>query len=777
MAKRLRLAVAALTDVGRKRERNQDNVAHHVPQDEDTLRRRGAIFVVADGMGGHAAGEVASQLAIKTITDAYYSAPDTNIVASLAYAVEQANSAIYGHAREHPELAGMGTTCVSVVLADGRGYIVNVGDSRAYIVRQGKMTQLTQDHSWVAEQVRNGILSEEQARHHTHRNVITRSLGTQPSVTADLFIENMHDGDRLLLCSDGLHGYVDEAEIAREMINEAAPEDTAHTLIAMANANGGPDNISAVVIHLLEVPAPAEALVLPPSVAAAAHAVATTTANTSGATSPLPIVTAPVPAVGVPAGKGGAIPGQALPRKPTRRSRRIIYLLEIVALLALAAGTFYYFFGQHTTQQLAAQHVQADLTHAQHTVTQAPTLDPVAALAALGGDRKQLLTDLGASDLTATQRESVQNELATQIQPAIQAAMQRYNDAALFRTVPSNSVVSYSDSASACTAPGATSAAPLKSVTSLQQVSSPPPKNGPAPPLRYVYALSGGVVYELIAPIDATSQAPAAGAVRCVALPLVPQVFSSVASIATDGSTLFALGQHSDGTTVVDALPAQGYANDGSLDFGGQSSFNVPTPGGEKVTHVVEQGGTYYVSFEANGGADFGVWVFAGDPTKGPSKTVKLPTAVSSMVISNGTLYLLLNDGSIGQLDSTPQYKSSVVSAPAPLPADPSTYSYATPVPVLTPQDTAAGSRFSSSASLGLDPYNQNRLVVSAFPTNRVVQFTAGGPGTNPVLAVQYLYTPAISSASASTVTSVNGQLFLYLWSQNYLVAFPAPNQ
>jgi serine/threonine protein phosphatase PrpC len=110
LAKRLRLAVGELTDVGRKRERNQDNLAHHIPQDEETLRRRGAIFVVCDGMGGHAAGEVASQMAINTISDAYYSAQEDNIVAALAYAIEQANGAIFGHARERPELNGMGTT-------------------------------------------------------------------------------------------------------------------------------------------------------------------------------------------------------------------------------------------------------------------------------------------------------------------------------------------------------------------------------------------------------------------------------------------------------------------------------------------------------------------------------------------------------------------------------------------------------------------------------------------------------------------------------------------
>src|SRR5215467_9714748 len=261
----MRLAAGELTDVGRKRERNQDNVTHFIPPDENVLEEKGALFVVCDGMGGHAAGEVAAELGVNTIRDSYYSSRSKDTINALAAAIETANDTIYNHAREHPELSGMGTTCVVAAVVDGRVFVVNIGDSRAYLVRDGKMRQITRDHSWVAEQVRVGLLTEEQARNHSHRNVITRSLGTQPNVTADLFVETMHNGDRVLLCSDGLHGYVDEGEIEQVVTGDREPDAVVQALIDMANANGGPDNISATLVHLIDVPEPKGALMLPDS--------------------------------------------------------------------------------------------------------------------------------------------------------------------------------------------------------------------------------------------------------------------------------------------------------------------------------------------------------------------------------------------------------------------------------------------------------------------------------------------------------------------------------
>jgi serine/threonine protein phosphatase PrpC len=264
LGKRLRLAAAGLTDIGRRRERNQDNTTHRVPTDEAELAKRGALFVVCDGMGGHAAGEVAAEIGVDTIRDTYFVSTHDDVIDNLADAIRAANERIYEYAAEHPEVTGMGTTCVTLLIHGGRAYFVNIGDSRAYIARDGKLRQVTLDHSWVAEQVRAGVLTEEQARVHAHRNVITRSLGTQPNVNADLFIEKLQEGDRILLCSDGLHGYVDEAAIERTVVESDQPDESVQALVDMANENGGPDNITAVLVQLLEVPVVTDTLTLQP---------------------------------------------------------------------------------------------------------------------------------------------------------------------------------------------------------------------------------------------------------------------------------------------------------------------------------------------------------------------------------------------------------------------------------------------------------------------------------------------------------------------------------
>jgi len=775
LAKKLRLAIGELTDVGRKRERNQDNVAHQIPVDDETLQRRGALFIVCDGMGGHAAGEVASQLAIDTIRSTYYGAHHRDIITALAHAVEQANGAIYGHAREHPELTGMGTTCVAAVVAGGRAFVVNVGDSRAYLVRSAKMRQITQDHSWVAEQVRVGLLTEEQAKHHSHRNVITRSIGTQPSVTADLFIETIHDGDRLLLCSDGLHGYVDERAIEREMIAEERPDDAAHRLIAMANANGGPDNITALVVHLLEVPEPAEELVLPSGVTAGQAASAA-----ESSTRPLPIVTAPVavagsaPANGRAAASGiaaSAGAGAASSKRSTGR-RAMWGMLQIAALLVLGIGTWAFFFGPLAGSRSTAQNVSADLTHAQTTIDQSSSQDPIAALAALAHDRQQLLDDLNGTDLTAQQRQQVQDKL-TALQAAIQSAMQRYNATALIRPLSSSALISYADSANACTPPLATQSEPLQKVTGLQGVAAPAPKSGSAPNSRFFYVLSNSVVYELITPADG-NQAPASGTVRCVQI--IPPGFTRTQAIATDGQTLDMLSQRSDNSYAIVSTTADGFNPDGSLHFASPTTFNVPTAQGEQPTHLAAQGGTTYITFEQNSGADAGLWIFSGDPTKGPARTLTLPHTVTSMVVSSGTLYLLLIDGAIGQLDSTPGYKANVVIAPSPLPIDAASYAVATPVPALQATNPTTGTHFGPGAIIAVDPGNPNRLLVGDVAASRLVRFTTGSSGANPTLAAQYVYSAPLHDLSPYAAVSANGKLFFYLWSQDHLVVVPAPD-
>ncbi|HLI09150.1 MAG TPA: Stp1/IreP family PP2C-type Ser/Thr phosphatase [Ktedonobacteraceae bacterium] len=245
------LEFAQLTDIGLKRARNEDAMTTVIPSDQEALARRGALFVVADGLGGHERGEMASQLAINTISDAYYRSNGDDIAAALARAIHEANTAIYALSsqQEHEDEKEMGTTVVAAVLRGETVYAANVGDSRAYIVRGGKVQQITQDHSWVAEQVRLGALTEEEARAHQKRNIIYRCLGTSPDVEIDLYTESVQGGDALLLCTDGLSGLVSDDEMA-EIVEHYSPQESVQRLIQRANEQGGSDNITAIVARV-----------------------------------------------------------------------------------------------------------------------------------------------------------------------------------------------------------------------------------------------------------------------------------------------------------------------------------------------------------------------------------------------------------------------------------------------------------------------------------------------------------------------------------------------
>ncbi|GHO43864.1 Stp1/IreP family PP2C-type Ser/Thr phosphatase [Ktedonospora formicarum] len=245
----LHLTVASRTDTGRKRSLNEDNLLAIVPEDPTALCERGALLIVADGLGGHARGEVASDMVINAVNKFYYADQDheEDIAQSLKLAISQANIELFKRAVQ--EGNDMGTTCVACVVQGEQAYFANVGDSRAYIVRDGSARQVTQDHSWVAEQVRVGLITEAQARVHPQRNVILRSLGIDPGVGIDLFTEQLQDGDTLLLCSDGLSGMVEDAKIA-EIIAAYEPAESVDKLIEQANAEGGLDNITAIVARV-----------------------------------------------------------------------------------------------------------------------------------------------------------------------------------------------------------------------------------------------------------------------------------------------------------------------------------------------------------------------------------------------------------------------------------------------------------------------------------------------------------------------------------------------
>ncbi|GCE22488.1 Stp1/IreP family PP2C-type Ser/Thr phosphatase [Dictyobacter kobayashii] len=254
----LQLQVAQLTDIGRKRALNEDNLISVLPEDRSILDQKGALFVVADGMGGHAHGEIASQMAVTLIREAYYQDTANDIPTSLINAIKHANATIYQESqakissddKEDPLKVGMGTTCVVMVVKDRTLYIANVGDSLAYLINDQEVKQLAEDHSWVAGQVRKGLMSEEEARTSDNRNIITRSLGTDAEVEVYLMTAtDAQAGDTLVLCTDGLHGQISEAEM-REIVTSYPPEESAKRLIEHANENGGPDNITAIVVKI-----------------------------------------------------------------------------------------------------------------------------------------------------------------------------------------------------------------------------------------------------------------------------------------------------------------------------------------------------------------------------------------------------------------------------------------------------------------------------------------------------------------------------------------------
>lgn len=236
-----------MTDVGRVRNHNEDFVDFYVPTDPEMLERKGAIYLVADGMGGHQAGEVASQGAVETVIRQYYADPQSDIGGSLVRALRAANQRIQEQALADPSKTGMGTTMVAAVILGHKVYVANVGDSRAYLIGKTGLTQITEDHSWVGEQVRAGLLTPEQARRHPQRNLVTRALGTKPAVEVDLFEGQMAEGDRLLLCTDGLSGPVEDLEIDA-IVREYPPQEAARLLIAKANERGGSDNITLLLV-------------------------------------------------------------------------------------------------------------------------------------------------------------------------------------------------------------------------------------------------------------------------------------------------------------------------------------------------------------------------------------------------------------------------------------------------------------------------------------------------------------------------------------------------
>jgi protein phosphatase len=251
------LSFGAKTDLGSVRENNEDKYDLLEPHQPGILATKGRFYGVADGMGGHSAGQIASELALKTVIYNYYREPSDDVVQSLRAAVSEANSLIFDTAQLIPERQGMGTTLTMVVVREDQLIVANVGDSRTYLIRNGQARQVTHDHSWVAEQVRLGTMTLEEASMSPLRNVITRSIGTSPQVEPDFYHETLREGDYIVLCSDGLTGHVDPEELAERLSRDTAqatgPSVAAMRLVELANARGGRDNISVIILYIRKI--------------------------------------------------------------------------------------------------------------------------------------------------------------------------------------------------------------------------------------------------------------------------------------------------------------------------------------------------------------------------------------------------------------------------------------------------------------------------------------------------------------------------------------------
>ena len=244
---KISLDVAALSHVGMVRSSNQDSLcALSGSQSPPGLD---ALLAVADGMGGHRAGDVASDMAVRGLVDRVSRLERGAGAADLADAVRRVNADVHA-AAQRPETLGMGTTLTAAALRGRSLALAHVGDSRAYVLRRGELRQMTRDHSWVADRVAQGLLSPAQAEGHPWSNILTRAVGIEPRVQVDFSVETVRDRDVLLLCSDGLHGMVGDDDIAR-LLAAGDARAACRALVDLANANGGIDNVAVVVARVV----------------------------------------------------------------------------------------------------------------------------------------------------------------------------------------------------------------------------------------------------------------------------------------------------------------------------------------------------------------------------------------------------------------------------------------------------------------------------------------------------------------------------------------------
>ncbi|CAN5557581.1 protein-serine/threonine phosphatase PrpC [soil metagenome] len=254
------LKVVVKTDLGNVRKNNEDAGTYVKIADENIAREKGCMLLVADGMGGHNAGEVASKIAMETVSEEYFKkGSDADKEKALAKAFVAANKKIFNMAQTNESCKGMGTTCTVLVIAGQHIYFAHAGDSRAYIFKGNKITQITEDHTYVQQLVNNGDITAAEADVHSQRNVLINAMGTKPTLRVDTGKAQLtfNENDKLLVCSDGLYDYMSNAELAEAMQKNSLPE-IADYLIAEAKRRGGKDNITVALAQKIGAATPTE---------------------------------------------------------------------------------------------------------------------------------------------------------------------------------------------------------------------------------------------------------------------------------------------------------------------------------------------------------------------------------------------------------------------------------------------------------------------------------------------------------------------------------------
>ncbi|HEY0757450.1 MAG TPA: Stp1/IreP family PP2C-type Ser/Thr phosphatase [Ktedonobacteraceae bacterium] len=757
MAKLLRLDVAQLTDVGRKREHNEDNMAYVIPKDLQVMTRKGALFIVADGMGGHAAGEVASEIAVDTVSNAYYQDESDDIPNSLLQAIRRANAAIHQRAAENMLRSGMGTTCVAAVLRGNQAYIANVGDSRAYFIRKSRIYQISQDHSWVAEQVRAGLLTEEQARTHAQRNVITRSLGTQPDVEIDIFREVLEEGDTLILCSDGLSGLVNDDDLLHT-VDQFVPQESVYHLVERANENGGPDNITAIVARVQEVGLEAANVRQPVPVPIGGSELSNEdTARlfappVVGLNQPLRNGNLLAPASGstFPYGSSSLISSESdtapQPVLQTRRRQgRLFYpTLFMLLLLILVAGSGGGYYLLHINQ---SQTINQTLNNATALIGQASgetVHNPVQALHDLAS-AQQKLQDLkqhySLSASVTTQLTNLQNQLVS----ATKSAIIQYNQSGLITLLP-------------CTNSAPTNSLSASPATSLAVI------NANNTPLTYTLG-QDGQIYQLI-------QSSANQYTLTSAFAPANTLILSIIGIKNQ---LFALSQQmTNGTVSNHTLYLLNPGPHGNLQIGKSTSFDAAhLASGQTPTLLTAwSDGTntvLYVVITSSSTQNSATILAYTVDAKGLSAPIASPISVSERIVSlaaaSNQLFFVEADGSMWNAAISTDHKISTVAQvlvnqpiATPLASDPQQFTVNNNVPTATATTTKgtmpltfpfsqnASTLLSAAMVKGVDGVPHYHLFIGDPTNHRVLDLTQlpapGGPVQAPTS------TPANSSQS-----------------------------